>query len=70
MLGLEGARRIVAIKLVAKGRHSECIPLLEQCVEVFEVELPADSSHTLQVVSRLMVAYKADGNRAQTKMND
>ena len=53
-----------AMKLAAEGRHSECIPLLEQCVEVFENELPADSNHTVQAVSRLMAAYKADGNRA------
>ena len=52
------------IKLAAEGRHSECIPLLEQCVEVFEIELPADSSHTVRAVSRLMAAYKADGSRA------
>ena len=53
-----------ALKLSAEGRYSESIPLLEQCVEVFESELPADSTHTVQAVARLMSAYKADGNRA------
>ena len=53
-----------ALKLSAEGRYSESIPLLEQCVEVFENELPADSTHTVQAVSRLMAAYKADGSRA------
>ena len=53
-----------ALKLSAEGRYAESIPLLEQCVEVFESELPADSTHTVQAVARLMSAYKADGSRA------
>lgn len=55
-----------AMKLSTEGRYSECIPLLEQCVEVFETELPAGSAYTVQAMSRLMAAYKADGSRAAT----
>ena len=53
-----------ALKLSAEGRYSDSVPLLERCVEVFEQELPPDSTHTVQAVERLMAAYKADSSRA------
>ena len=37
-----------ALKLSDEERFSESIPLLERCLEVFEKELPPESSHTVR----------------------
>jgi hypothetical protein len=53
-----------ALKLSAEKRYYESIPLLEKCLEVFEKELPPESSHTVRAMARLMADYKSDSSRA------
>ena len=47
-----------AIKLSEEGRYAESIPLLERCLEVFEKELPAESSHTVRASPALRLPAK------------
>ena len=55
---------VLELERLFEKRYYESIPLLEKCLEVFEKELPPESSHTVRAMARLMADYKSDSSRA------